>query len=62
LKRLRRKLKDARIENEKLKEEDLEARIKMKDMLELYEETIDKARYMAKMSLPLHRKLMNLYK
>jgi hypothetical protein len=45
-----------------LKKENLEARIKLKDMLDLYEETIDKARYMAKRSLPLHRKLKNVYK
>jgi hypothetical protein len=31
-------------------------------MLDLYRETIDKARYMAKRSLPLHRKLKNVYK
>jgi hypothetical protein len=42
--------------------EDLETRIKLKDMLDLYEETIDKARYMAKRSLPIHRKLKNVYK
>jgi hypothetical protein len=31
-------------------------------MLELYEETISKERYMEKRSLPLHRKLKNVYK
>jgi hypothetical protein len=41
-KRLKRQLKDARAENKKLKKENLEAQIKMKDMLDLYEETIDK--------------------
>jgi len=61
-KRLRRQLKDARDENEKLKKENLEARIKMKDMIELYEETLDKERYMSKRSLPLHRQLKNVYK
>jgi hypothetical protein len=32
------------------------------DMLELYEKTIDKSRHMDKRSLPLHRKLKNVYK
>jgi hypothetical protein len=45
-----------------LKKENLEARIKLKDILELYEETIDKSIYMAKRYLPLHRKLKNVYK
>jgi hypothetical protein len=31
-------------------------------MLDLYEEIIDKARFMAKRSFPLHRKLKNVYK
>jgi hypothetical protein len=31
-------------------------------MLHLYEKTIDKARYMAKRSLPLHSQLNNVYK
>jgi hypothetical protein len=61
-KRLRRQLKEARTENDKLKKKDLETRIKMKDMLDLYEETIDKERFMAKRSLPLHRQLKNMYK
>jgi hypothetical protein len=34
----------------------------MKDMLDLYEETIGKKRYMDKRSLPLHKKLKNVYK
>ena len=41
-KRLGMKLKDAKVEIDKLKKEDLESRIKLKDMLDLYEETIDK--------------------
>jgi hypothetical protein len=31
-------------------------------MLDLYEKTIDKARYLAKRSLPLHRQLKNVYR
>jgi hypothetical protein len=45
-----------------LKNKDLETRIKLKDMLDLYEETIYKENLIAKRSLPLHRKLKNMYK
>jgi hypothetical protein len=41
-KRLRRQIKDANIEIDKFKKEYLESRIKLKDMLDLYEDTIDK--------------------
>jgi hypothetical protein len=41
-KRLRRQLKDAKTEIDKLKKEDLDSRIKLKEMLDIYEETIDK--------------------
>ena len=34
----------------------------MKDMLDLYDNIVDKTRYMTKRSLPLHRKLKNVYK
>jgi hypothetical protein len=39
----------------------LETQIKLKDMLDLYE-TIDKVKFMAKRSLPLHKQLKNMYK
>jgi hypothetical protein len=45
-----------------LKKEDLGSRIKLKEMLDMYEETIDKARFMAKRFFPLHRKLKNVYR
>jgi hypothetical protein len=45
-----------------LKEENLEAQIKLKNTLDLYEEIIDKEIYMAKRSLPLHRKMKNMYR
>jgi chromosome segregation ATPase len=61
-KRLRRQLKDAKTEIDKLKKEDLDSRIKLKEMLDIYEETIDKARFMAKRYFPLHRKLKNVYR
>jgi hypothetical protein len=61
-KRLRRQLKEARTANDKLKKKDLETRVKLKAMLDLYEETIDKENFIAKRSLPLHRKLKNMYK
>jgi len=34
----------------------------MKDMLDLYDNIVDKTRYMTNRSLPLHRKLKNVYK
>jgi hypothetical protein len=45
-----------------LKKENLDARIKLKDILELHDNTIDKAIYMVTRYLPLHRKLKNVYK
>jgi hypothetical protein len=45
-----------------MKEENLEARIKLKNLLDLYEKTIDKARYLSKRYLPLHRKLKKVYR
>jgi hypothetical protein len=60
-KRLRRQLKDAKYEIDKLKKEQLDSRIKMKEMLDLYEDTIDKSWFMAKRSFPLHMQLKNVY-
>jgi uncharacterized protein YaaN involved in tellurite resistance len=37
-------------------------RNKIKGMMGMYHETIDKARFLAKIFLPLHRKLRNIYK
>jgi uncharacterized protein YaaN involved in tellurite resistance len=41
---------------------DLDSRRKLKEMLDMYEETIDKARFLDKIFFPLHRKLKNLYR
>ena len=38
------------------------SRIKLKEMLEMYGETIDKARFLGKRFFPLHRKLKNVYR
>jgi hypothetical protein len=47
-KRLKRQLKEARVEADKLKKEDLDSRKKLKGMMGMYHETIDKARFLAK--------------
>jgi hypothetical protein len=44
-----------------LKKEDLGSRKKLKEMMVMYHETIDKARFLAKIFPPLQRKLENLY-
>jgi len=61
-KRLRRHLKDAKTKIDRLKKKDLDSKIKLKEMLDLYEETIDKEKFMAKMLLPLHIQLKNVYR
>jgi uncharacterized protein YaaN involved in tellurite resistance len=61
-KRLKRQLKEARVEVDKLKKEDLGSRKKLKEMMGMYHETIDKAIFLAKIFLPLHRQLKNLYR
>ena len=45
-----------------MKKEDLGSIMNLKEMMDMYEETIDKARFLAKIFLPLHRKLKNLYR
>jgi uncharacterized protein YaaN involved in tellurite resistance len=59
--RLKRQLKEARVEVDKLKKEDLGSRMKLKEMLDMYHETIDKEIFLSKIFLPLHRKLKNIY-
>jgi hypothetical protein len=51
-KRLKRQLKEARDETDKLKKEDLGSRMKLKEMLDMYEETIDKERFLDKIFFP----------
>jgi hypothetical protein len=54
-------LKEARDEVDKLKKEDLGSRMKLKEMLKMYHDIIDKAIFLAKIFFPLHRQLKNLY-
>jgi hypothetical protein len=61
-KRLIRQLRDARKEISHLKGEGLAERKKLKDLMDMYLETIDKARFTTKRFLPLHRQLRNLYR
>jgi hypothetical protein len=61
-KRLIRQLRDARKEVSHLKEEGLAERKKLKDLMDMYKETIDLARFTTKRFLPLHRQLRNLYR
>jgi hypothetical protein len=61
-KRLIRQLRDARKEVARLKEESLTERRKMKELMDMYSETLDLARFSARRALPLHRKLKTLYR
>ena len=60
-KRLRKKIKETKDENKKLKKENLQARIKLKENIDLCEEAIAKEKQMVKRSLPLHRQVKNVY-
>jgi hypothetical protein len=61
-KRLIRQLKDARKEIFHLKGEGLAERKKMKDLMDMYKETIELAKFTTRRFLPLHRHLRNLYR
>jgi hypothetical protein len=61
-KRLIRQLRDARKEVARLKVESLTERRKMKELMDMYNETLDLERFSARRSLPLHRKLKTLYR
>jgi uncharacterized protein YaaN involved in tellurite resistance len=45
-----------------LKGEGLTERKKLNDLIDLYCETIDKAKFVAKIFMPLHRNIQNLYR
>lgn len=62
LKRLITQLREARKEIAHLKGEELAKRKKLKDLMDMYLETIDMARFTVRRFLPLHRQLKNLYK
>ena len=61
-KRMNRQVKEARNEIANLKGEGLVERKKWNDLTDLYLETIDKAKFVEKKFLPLHRQLKNLYR
>jgi hypothetical protein len=61
-KRLIRQLREARKEVAHLKEESLTERRKMKEIMDMYSETLDLERFLARRALPLHRQLKTLYR
>jgi hypothetical protein len=60
-KRLIRQLKEARKEVARLKDEILEDRRKMKELMDNYSNTLDLEKFAAITPLPLHKQLNNLY-
>jgi hypothetical protein len=61
-KRLIRQLREARKEVSRWKEESLTERIKMKELMDIYNNTLELAKFSARRALPLHKKLNNLYR
>jgi hypothetical protein len=61
-KRLIRQLRDARKEVAQLKTEAMSDRVKMKELMDGYNHTLDLARFAARKAQPLHRQLQNLYR
>jgi hypothetical protein len=61
-KRLIRQLRDARKEVAQLKEEAMSVRVKMKELMDGYNHTLDLARFAARKAQHLHRQLKNLYR
>ena len=57
-----RQLKDARKEVSYLKVERLTERRNMKELMDMYNETLDFARFTTRIFLPLHRQLNTLYR
>ena len=55
-------LREARKEVARLKSEALYERIKMKELIDGYNHTLDLARFVARRGQPLHRQLKNLYR
>jgi hypothetical protein len=56
-----RQLREARKKVARLKEESLNERIKMKELMDMYSNTLDLEKNSARRALPLHKKLNNLY-
>jgi hypothetical protein len=61
-KRLIKHLKEVREEVVSLKEEGLSKRIKMKELMDMYRNTLDLAIFTERRSQTLHKKLNNLYR
>jgi hypothetical protein len=61
-KRLIKQLREARKEVARLKSEGLSERIKMKELMDGYNHTLDLARFAARRAQPLHKQLKNLYR
>jgi hypothetical protein len=57
-----RQLKEARKEAAHLKEESLSERIKMKELMDMYSNTLDMEIFTTRRAMPLHKQLKNLYK
>jgi predicted RNase H-like nuclease (RuvC/YqgF family) len=57
-----RQLREARKEIVELKGQGLDERKNLKDLMDMYLETIDKAMFTTKRFFPLHRQLKNLYR
>jgi hypothetical protein len=56
-----RQLREARKEVARLKAESLTERIKMKDLMDMYSNTLDLEKNSARRALPLHKQLNNIY-
>jgi hypothetical protein len=61
-KRLIRQLRDARKEVSHLKEQRLTERRKLKELMDMYNETLDMARFTTRIFFPLHRQLKTMYR
>jgi hypothetical protein len=61
-KRLKRQLKEARDEVDEMKKGELVEKKNLKGLMDLYRETVNKARFIAKRFRPLHRQIRNLYR
>jgi hypothetical protein len=57
-----RKLRDARKEVAQLKEKAMSERVKMKELMDVYNHTLDLASFSSRKAQPLHRQLKNLYR
>ena len=61
-KRLKRQLKEARDEVDKMRKEYLSVRNKFKEVLDIHHKSIDKENFLAKRLFPLHKQPRNIYR